>query len=259
MHTIRVVVWISSLLIPVQLWTQQAAPSAQSQRDPVAVQLLNQAFTLMGGERFAQIKDLRIDGTISGPDGTDVGTFLAKARGADWSLETVRGSDTTSFRVLNDKGTALINGSRKTLQSSITAGLPLDIVPLLGRWTDFRNAQSRVRVVGSELVDGAQCTQLHVLSPLSSPDLGKSNRHGEVDVFLNPISGVVSAVRYEAKLGMPSPRSVKVETRFADYKQFDGIVLPTQMARYVGGRLILFFHVKTVQLNQGFSDADFQN
>src|SRR5260221_4086953 len=127
----------------------QGAPAAKS--DPQAIHMLADAFRAMGGAQLSGFADIKIDGTMAAPSSPDIviGNFSAKARGEDWSMEAIRGASTSSYRVLKGNGSVRKGGVNKPLHPSITSGQRLDIVPLLGRWTEFSEQGSIATLVDS--------------------------------------------------------------------------------------------------------------
>jgi hypothetical protein len=66
----------------------------------------------MGGAQKASIADITVEGTLALPTAPSVsiGTFIAKARGFDFSMETDLNGHQTIFSVLSDKGSVLVDG-----------------------------------------------------------------------------------------------------------------------------------------------------
>ena len=236
-------------------FSQQSPP----QRDPVALQLLNQAFLLMGGPRKAQVADVRVEGTLALPSAPDLaaGTFLAKARGWDISIDTVRGADRTSYRILGGRGSLRRNGDLKWLPPHNTGGTSLDSLPLFSRWTDFLSPNATITSPQLVTLDGLLCQLIH----FAAQDTGRDfmNEHGKVDVLLDSNTGLVAAIRYRVSAGPHVGDQVQIENRFANYQDFGGFLLPTRITRYIFGRPSILLRVTAVRFNNGFSDADFQN
>src|SRR5437016_4401456 len=97
------------------LWTfgsAQAQVPPPPERDPQALQLLARALSLLLGTQSLPISDAVIQGTLSDTDSPvqNTGTFVAKARGFDLSVEITAGNDSTSYKVLHGFGTTVING-----------------------------------------------------------------------------------------------------------------------------------------------------
>lgn len=233
----------------------------QVERDPKAIQLLANALNTMGGAQKAGLADVRVEGTLRSASAPDeiIGTFVAKVRGEDWAVETTMGGRTSKYRVLNGAGTLHDGNSAKFFHPSITSGTRLDIFPLFQRWTEFDQPGSSATIVGPTTLDGATCTEIHVHSGTSKPDPARTNQHNEIDVLVDSNTGLISAIRYKAMLGMPNPHPMKVESRFARYEQLGGLLVPTRITRYLDDRPLMVFQVTSVQINNGFTDHDFRN
>jgi len=259
MHHFRSAILIVSFVaIP---WIGNTQTSATPrQRDPRAIELLTIAFTQMGGQSSG-VKDFSIRGTITAEASPNapIGTFVAKARGEDWSLETNLGSNATSFKVLRGTGSIVKNGSKTYLYPSTTAGLTLDIFPLLGRWTEFNDPGSEITLVGQSVIDGETCFQVHVRSARLAANPVQLNHHGEVDVFISSTSKILAAIRYKATAGRPMPHEVQIENHYARYDHFGVLFIPTEIRRYMAGRSTGNFHISAIDTNIAFSDADFKN
>jgi len=80
-----------------------------------------------------------------------------------------------------------------------------------------------------------------------------------VDVFVDPGTGLIAAIRYKAMLGMPNPHAMEVETRFAQYERFGGLMVPSRVTEYMAGRPRMVLQIVSVRTNNGFTDADFHN
>jgi hypothetical protein len=222
--------------------------------------MVTSAFVVMGGPQLNAIKDIQIEGTLLSTDGAGtIGTFIARARGEDWSLDTTRRSTTASFRVLKGRGSTRKDDAIKSLSPSTTEGLRLDVFPLLGRWTEFKEPGAQVTLVGESTIDGTNCYQIHVRSGRGSPDPTRANHHGEVDVYIDPVSGLIIAIRYKATAGAPVPKQVLIENHFKHYEHFGQFLIPTDIQRTVAGAPTASFHITGVFTNNGFTDADFQN
>lgn len=248
-----------SFLISSRMSSQQQ-PSVLPTKDPQAVQLLSTALAAIGGERQSSLVDVRIEGTLGSPSAPDViiGTFVAKARGADWSLETARGSTATSFRVLNGVGSIRRNGSTKPLEWPVTQGLALDIFPLFGRWTEFNDPSSMVEQEAPIVVNGVSCVTIRVRSGGSHVASSRKDSHGDVHVALDRNSGLLASVRYKAIIdGML--HTVQIENRYQDYQILGGILVPTSITRYVGGHAVVIFRVTSLSISNGFTDTEFRN
>lgn len=234
--------------------------AAQPPRDPQAVQLLTQAHAAMGGLRLASITDVRTQGTLASPSRPDVviGTFVAKARRADFSMDTIRNGEQKSYRVLNSEGSFRSRGKTKRLPPYNTSGLSLDFLPLFSRWTDFLKPTTAVRPVQTANLDGLPCYLIRV-EAAEAPEPVLKNEHGKVDAFLAVNTGLVVAIRFRATQGPYPTDQITIETRFANFQDFGGILLPTTVTRYIDGKPMLILYVRSVQFNNGFSDADFKN
>ena len=246
---------VCSLLIP-----GSVAAQPPPRRDPQAVQLLTQAHAAMGGLRLPSITDVRAQGTLASRSRPDVviGTFVAKARHADFSMDTIRNGEQKSYRVLNSEGSFRSKGKTKRLPPYNTSGLTLDFLPLFSRWTDFLNPTTAVRPVQTANLDGLPCYLIRVEAAEARQPIMRNN-HGKVDVFLAVNTGLVVAIRFRATQGPYPTDQITIENRFADYQEFGGILLPTTVTRYIDGKPMLILRLGTVQLNNGFSDADFKN
>lgn len=247
-------------LLPQTSLPQDRAPVI-TQSDPQAVQLLSNAFLSIGGGHRAGIADVRIEGTLRSPSVPDevIGTFTAKARGGDWSVETTIGTHTSKYRVLNGAGTLDDGSSAKNFHPAITAGSRLDIFPLFHRWTEFDQPGSVATIMGTTMLDGAAYTQIHVHSGVTELHPGMHNQHGETDILVDASTGTIAAIRYKAMLGMPKPKEIEVENRFVQYERLGGLLVPTKVTKYLAGKALVIYHVDRVQSNNGFTDGDFQN
>jgi hypothetical protein len=243
---------IVALVVSVPIAAQQAP-----QRDPQAVALLTQAYLNMGGARRVGIVDIRATGRVFSPNdiANPVGTFEARLRGKDFSMETTLNGSQFRYRVLNGRGSASRNGQVKPLPPYNTMGLGLDILPLFARWTEFAQGAAAVAAPTTTQVGGFATYSIRV----DLGDSGTLNDHGRIEVLIDRASGLVVAMRYQATLGPYVNYKTAVENRFANYKDFGGILLPTQVTRYINGQPRLVFEINQVQANNGFTDIAFRN
>ena len=252
-----------SLLLFVALVSAPALNSQQLQvatNDLQATTLLTSSLNAMvPSATLSGIQDFRIVGTTSSPSGTVTGTFIAKARGVDWSLETSRGPANTSYRVLNGMGSLRVNGNIKQLSPIITSGLPLDVFPLVGRWTAFAAAGAKAQMRGQVTVDGNPCYQVHVVTPNVTSGYVGLNRHNEVDILIDARTGLLVSTAFDAGTESRFNATVRIENRIAGYQSFAGIQVPTQITHFVAGHAHIIYRITSVSINNGFSDADFKN
>jgi len=75
-------------------------------RDPQALHLLEESLAEMGPATKDTIVDAEAVGKLFTPSdlANPVGSFVAKVRGKDFSMETTRGGSQSRFRVLNGRG-----------------------------------------------------------------------------------------------------------------------------------------------------------
>ena len=229
-------------------------------RDAQAVQLLNAVFAAMGGAQKASIADITVEGTLALPTAPSVsiGTFIAKARGFDFSMETGLNGHQTIFSVLSDKGSVLVDGKLKHLLPYNTEGLSLDLVPLFSRWSDYSQTVSTVQPISQSTANGSLVYVVHVEVPItrSSPF---DNSQGKIDVSIDPSTSLVSSTEYQATEGRFADQKVSARTEYSEYKKFGNIVLPTTATRILQGSPLIVYHVSTVVFNVGLTDSDFQN
>jgi hypothetical protein len=235
--------------------TQSTAQSPQ--RDPQALQLLRQSVLLMGAGKKATIADAEALGQLFTPSDliNPTGSFIAKVRGKDFSMETTRKQIQTRYAVLNGRGSSFRNGKLKPLANYNADGLSLDILPLLARWTEFDLSNARVDPAIKESLDGVPCYGIHI----ELPTAGELNEHGKFDVLLDQGSGLISAIRYTMTLGPYQQNKIPVENRFADYRDFGGILIPKHVTRIVNGIATAVLQIDQLHVNNGFIDTDFQN
>jgi len=228
--------------------------------DPEAIQLLTNALNSMASKALlSSLLDVGIQGTTASPTGDVTGTFKAKVRGSDWSFETARGSTATSYRILNGAGTLRVNSDLKNLPPTVTQGYPLDVFPLFGRWTQFGVPGAVASVTGNVTIDNISCHQLHVKVPNPAPNSILLNHHGEMDVLVDSNTGLVTAIAFNASMDSRFNSTVRIENRFSDYQMMAGLLVPTQITHHVAGRARIVYRITTVTINNGFTDADFEN
>ncbi len=238
-----------------------AAPATQPpQRDAQGISLLAQAYALMGGTQKSRISDAEIQGTLSKPEAPNqsAGTFVAKTRGFDLSLETAVDNNTTSYKVFRSIGTSVINGVKRPLPWHATAGLTLDLIPILARWTEFVDAKDSVRYLGQNEINGRVCHLIEVESP-SDSDNRKRNELGKADVFIDQASGLIYAIRYKSSPFQLSSLQTIIETRYSDYQNVEGVVVPMTVEKLSDGQPVRIMRVSSVKFNNGLGDIEFKN
>ncbi len=247
----------ASLLLCGLTFSGTVAAQQAPQRDPQAVAVLTQAYMNMGGARRAEITDIRATGRVFSPNDTvnPVGIFEAKQRGRDFSMETTLNGSQFRYRVLNGSGSASKNGQVRPLPPYNTTGLSLDILPLFARWTEFIQGTAAIAAPTNTQVGGIDCYSVRV----DLVDPRALNDHGKLEILIGQASRVVVAMRYLATLGPYMNYKTSVENRFANYRDFGGILLPTHVTRYMNGQSRLIFQIEQVQTNNGFTDIDFRN
>ena len=236
------------------------SPSQPPHRDTQGLQLLSLGYQTIGGAQRSAISDVLMQGTLASPSApnTAIGRFVAKARGHDFSMETTANGHHTIYRVLDGLGSINIDGTIKGLAPYKTSGLTLDIFPLFARWTEFSQSEVSVQSVGQTSLDGIPCNVVHVESPGPTDKL-HANDHGKVDVCINVGSGLVDSIQYKSTEGPYTISKVTIQVRYGDYRQFEGLLVPTTVTRYVNGKSAVVLHVSQVQFTNGFADGDFKN
>lgn len=234
---------------------------AQPRRDAQAIQLLQRALAQIGGDQKAAVRDLKIEGTIASARTPDkpTGTFVAKGRGDDFSFETTRAGVTTGYRVLMGRGSFQAAGKTTSLQPFNTSGLGLDVLPLFSRWTDFVRAETKVDSPVPVQFRGAPHLLIHVsVDPTDKSEIAANNHH-EFDLILDPVTGLVAALRFKGSFGPYSGDRLEVENQFADYRTVGGFLMPTRITRLLNGHPMVVLTITSVKLNNGFADPDFGN
>lgn len=231
-------------------------------RDPQAVTLLTTAYVKLGGQTSSKLADVTLSGWLASPDSPDasVGSFVAKARGSDFSVETTWHSGKHSkFCVLKGRGSVRTDGKMRPLPPHNTNGLTLDIFLLFGRWTDFLGSEVTVRSEGEIALDGASYQLVRVESNQPSQDPRQINDYGKSDVVIDPRTGLIASIRYAASYGIFFSSRIHVENRFDDYRVLSGMLVPRKITRYLNGQPQFVLHVESVVINAGQTDADFHN
>src|SRR4029077_21255091 len=124
-------------------------------RDPQAIAILAQVYAAMGGASKERTADFMLEGTLSEPEtGQSIGTFAAKARGFDISVDTVINAHSMSYKVLREIGASTLDGGTHRLAWPTTSGLTLDLIPIFARWTEFTNPLTAVRFLGQIEANG---------------------------------------------------------------------------------------------------------
>lgn len=253
---------LSFLTALLTFFSQSSLPQSATavQRDPQAIQLLANALNLSLSAQAPQISDAVIQGTLSNPDTPDqgVGTFVAKARGFDISVEIMAANDATSYKVLRGIGTSVVQGVKRPIPWHATAGLTLDLIPALARWTEFTDAGTSVRFLGQSEMNGKTCQLVEVEAPYDS-DYRKRNELGKLRVFIDQGSGLVYAIQYKASPFNFSSEQILIETRYSDYQSVEGILVPMTVEKLSDGQPARTFHITSVQFNMGLADSEFQN
>lgn len=263
----RIVIFILTSLTfgitsPAQQPSPTSAPQNQSppQRDAQALQILTSALASMGDGRQSGKIDWKIEGTLSNPDNPDVsaGTFIAKARGYDFSLDSTEGSNTTSFRILRNIGSTRTNGTTKHLPLHSTTGFAPDLLPSFHRWIEFANTDVSVRLLPNTDMDGKPCYLIEVEAP-KDQDKRKQNDLAKTDLLVDQSTGLIAAIRTSTSPTIfPSVR-VTVETRYSDYQNVAGILVPMTVQKFSNGQLARVLHITSVTFNNGLTNSDFRN
>jgi hypothetical protein len=246
-----------SLLVLANLATAQDLPP----RDSQAIRVLQQSLGAMGGKISARSVDVRLEGTIAAPDPSRTGTglFVAKVRGRDFSFETTRVGDTTAYRVFKGAGSIRARDKTKRLPPPNTQELTFDLIPTLSAWTDFENERVAVHPLETEILEGVPCLRIRVEGSRPSASANSPSDDRTTEVLIDPSTGLVAAIRYRAPQGPYVNDRVAIENRFSDYRNFDGVLLPTKITRYLNGVPGAILVIQSVRFNNGFSDTDFQN
>ena len=237
-------------------WAQDSSPP----RDPQALAVLARSFAALGGANKPAISDLRVEGTLALPNDPDVsiGTFVAKARGDDFSVETIQAGQSSSYKVLNGRGSFRQGNKVRPLPQYNTHRLTLDILPLFARWTKFDTETVAIEPLQGMLLDGKKCLLIRV-EESASMDPRFRNRHGSMEVVVEADTGLVVALRYEATQGPSGGDISRIENRFRGYKNFKGLLLPTQIIRYINSQPRVVLRIQSVSINNGLTDQDFKH
>src|SRR5207249_10421176 len=242
---------------------QQTAPLASPpQRDVEAVALLTTAYEKLGGATKSQLADVTLSGSFASPDSpnTSAGSFVAKARGTDFSMDVSwRSGNRSRFCVLTGKGSVRTDGKTQHLPPHMTYGLRLDLFPLFGRWTDFVSPDVTVRSEQEIALNGSLYRLVRVENSQPPEHPWLSNDYGKNDVVIDPNSGLVVSIRYTAPASKFFSIRVQVENRYEDYRLLSGLFVPTKITRYTNGQAEIVLHVDSVVANSRLLDADFQN
>lgn len=206
----------------------------------------------------AAIADVSVEGTITLADGS-TGTFIAKARGSDYSFETNRGGERSAYRVLKGVGSAKHGDKMKHLQPHNTIGLKLDLIPHLGDWNSFESTAAQVSDPTNVELGGRPGYEVTVVAPQTTAGARYKTDRNKIRVVIDAESGELLAIKFRATQGPYQTDQVDLEQRFSGYREVGGLVVPTKVSKYRDGKLIAELTVNSVRVNVGLTDADFSN
>lgn len=206
----------------------------------------------------AAIADVWVEGTISLADGS-TGTFVAKARGSDYSFETNRSGERSAYRILKGVGVAKHGDKVKHLQPHNTMGLKLDLIPQLGDWNSFESTTAQVSDPTNVESGGRAGLEVTVVTPQTTSDARYKADRNKIRVVIDAESGELLAIKFRATQGPYQSDQVNLEQRFSGYREVGGLVVPTRVAKYRDGKLIAELTINSVRVNVGLTDADFTN
>jgi len=253
-----------SVTSQVSLGQSISSSTAQVQRDPQAISVLNQVLTAAGGAAaLAQTQDLTASGTITfnWADQDVAGTATLKARGTNQFR--IQASFPDGIRVWTTN-----NGQRVEKEvdgSVIIAFYNLSTVfdnlqfPLAGVFAALQDSATNLTYVALESKEGSNVHHIRVTrGTLAIPSVQRTNQVASLDLFIdantNQIRSVVTVASSNGSPGQTIPR----EIRYSDYRPASGFVIPFSITELIDGQQTFSIQITQVSFNTGLTDSDFE-
>ena len=125
----------------------------------------------------------------------------------------------------------------------------------------FGSQNVSLSYIGLETLNGNQVQHLQVWKSVSGApqDVNSSIQTlSTMDVYLDALSLLPDAIRFNAHPDNDSNTNLPVEIDFSNYQAVNGIQLPFHIQRFLQGSLSLDIVVTSATLNSGLTDSDFQ-
>lgn len=254
------VLLLTTVLLPIPNVAQQPIP----QRDPQALSLLANSLVMAGGARgIPSTEGFTASGTIvyfwAGEKVSAQATV--RARGADqFRLDADLPEGKRSYALSRGRG-SLKQGRGETkdipYHNTINAINPIFPYPALA--AALADQLTSVSYVALVEVAGRQTHQIRVqrgLPPGKDPD-GVLSKLMTTTYFVDAQTSLmvrVSDVTHSVESFLTEyPRDLELE----DYKNIDGVNVPTLVREKIDGQTVWELHLTTVAFNANYSDADF--
>jgi hypothetical protein len=175
-----------------------------------------------------------------------------------WDLDS--GRETTLLRARN--GTAVRGGEVTPLAPWQVKYSRPEHFPALLCSTDLRRENMEIAYMGLEAVGEVPAHHLRI----SAAPQGNSKRADEIEAIISEYHlylDTQSLVLLRTKRFVFSPEAIEnrsdFETLYADYRRVDGVLMPFRITNFIAGEKLWDITFRTIQLNSGVSDSDFNH
>ncbi len=236
-----------------------SVPAQQVARDPQAVVLLVQMLAVTGWG--ASPGDAVAKGTVTQFRGeeTVTGAVTLKALGRQGIRVDVETPDGTVSTIRNGSRAAMLQAGKVTAipGHAVTSQHGLHFLFLTPIATP-NDAGTRISYKGTETVNGDDAHVIEIQA-VQDPDRPSNPllQASQFVVYVSTKTFLPIKVDYN-RLGGNNPNVVLHCTRyFADYRPIGGLLVPFQQTDFLEGQKIAEIRLRSVQLNVGLADAQF--
>lgn len=217
-------------------------PPKPIEKNITAENILDKYLTAIGGkEKLASVKDLAISMTGNIPNGPAISTFLAK-KAPNKSLQEVKAMGNTVQKLVVSGIAASMNarGQESQLKGN-------ELAQAISKSSLFYELNPQkvginTKLDGTEKVDGKDCTKIIY-------SIGEAKW---TEYFEN-----TTGLKMRSVENRKSPTGdIQVIIDYADYKEFDGIKLPTTVKQNMGQNIVEL-KLESVKINKGIDDKIF--
>lgn len=247
------------LLFVVQSPAQQTAAPAPT-RDPLALQIAARSVAAMGNTTPQSSTATGVITLYVGGEESKGTLRILTRRLRQYRIETTLATKTEILTVSRARGN-LKEGDQTTRlfgQNAVNDFCPY--FPLVGILAGTPSSDIAVEYLGLEADGGASLHHLRLWNTFASntdvaeADLG---RYAVTEVWIDAASLLPASLSYSIYSKDAPNEPIPVEITFAAYKNFGGILYPTQIRQNLNGTPYALIEIRDVALNTGLADQAF--
>lgn len=241
---------------------QTTASTAPPVRDAQATAVISRSLSAMGSAAIHQGQTVLVSGAIT-LQGSATKTFPI--------VMTSRGNSQIRSELTTDKGVRVTiisgghgiirqpDGSTRYLLDDNLVSNRVEHLPQLSFLSEFTRSDMALKYLGSSTLEGSQIEVIEasLVSGTTPAETARSQERTRTLFSFNSTTGLLAAVQ-RSHFAENSPEQSQVtETRFDDYRNVNGVMVPFRQRTFIDGTLLILLQINSVDLSATATDAEF--